>query len=463
MLRIFKQYYPIRNIFFVIGEGLIVCLAVYLASFIVLGYEVICDGSLLLKTFLILFISQSFLYINDLYDFKITNTFSEFGIRLLQAVGGSAVLLSGIYFLFPSAIIGQGISLICILLILILLISWRIFYMFVLNNGIFNKKIIILGSGELAKNIANEIKEKKDCGYSVESVVMEDDDGQSITDKDNFEIFKNGFSGLCDMAVELGVDKIVEALKEKRGALPVNELLKCRVDGVDILKGNSFYEMLTGKLIVSQINPAWLIFSDGFRKSAGRRIFKRTTDIILSSVMLVSLSPFLLIVVLLIKIDSRGNVIFSQERVGEKGKIFKVHKFRSMVNDAEKLSGPVWAGDNDPRVTRMGSIMRKLRIDEFPQLWNVIKGEMSFVGPRPERGFFVKDLQKDIPYYGERFSVKPGLTGWAQVSYGYGATFEDAVEKLNYDLFYIKNMSIFMDLMIVLRTVKTVLVGKGVH
>ncbi len=463
MLRIFKQYYPIRNIFFVLSEGLIVCIAVYLASFIVLGYEFLCAGSLLLKTILILFVSQSCFYLKDLYDFRITNTFSEFGIRLFQAVGVSAILLSGIYLFFPSTIIGQGISVVCISLILILLISWRVFYMFVLNHGIFNKKIIILGSGELAKNIVDEIKDKKDCGYAVEAVVMEDDDGQSITDKDDFEIFKNRFSGLCDMTVKLGVDQIAVALKEKRGALPVKELLKCRVDGIEILEGNSFYEMLTGKLIVSQINPAWLIFSDGFRKSAPRRIFKRTTDIVLSSVMLVLLSPFLLLVVLLIKIDSRGEVVFSQNRVGEKGKTFKVHKFRSMVKDAEKLSGPVWAGDNDPRVTRMGNIMRKFRIDELPQLWNVLKGEMSFVGPRPERGFFVKDLQKDIPYYAERFSVKPGLTGWAQVSYGYGATFEDAVEKLNYDLFYIKNMSIFMDLVIVLRTVKTVLVGKGVH
>ena len=178
MLRIFKQYYPIRNIFFVLGEGLIVCLAVYLASFIVLGYEFICGGSLLLKTFFILFISQSFLYINDLYDFKITNTFSEFGIRLFQAVGGGAILLSGLYFLFPSTIIGQGISVVCISLILILLISWRILYMFILNHGLFNRKIIILGSGELAKNIADEIKEKKDCGYTAELVVMEGDDGQ---------------------------------------------------------------------------------------------------------------------------------------------------------------------------------------------------------------------------------------------------------------------------------------------
>jgi lipopolysaccharide/colanic/teichoic acid biosynthesis glycosyltransferase len=177
--------------------------------------------------------------------------------------------------------------------------------------------------------------------------------------------------------------------------------------------------------------------------------------------MIAVLFPVFLLVAVLIRIDSRGQAIFSQERVGENKKIYRLHKFRSMIAEAEEKSGPTWARDNDKRITRIGAFIRKWRIDELPQLWNVLKGEMSFVGPRPERDFFVKQLETLIPYYSERFSVKPGITGWAQVSYGYGASVEDAVEKLNYDLFYIKNMSIFMDMMIVLRTVKTVIFGKG--
>ena len=237
--------------------------------------------------------------------------------------------------------------------------------------------------------------------------------------------------------------------------------MRCRVEGIDVIEGNSFYEMLTGKLIVEQIPPSWFIFSDGFHKSRTKRFLKRSSDLILSFVLLICICPLMLLVAILIKLDSSGPVIFSQERVGEKHKSYLVKKFRSMVVDAEKRSGPVWAQDDDPRITRVGRFIRKTRIDEIPQFWNVFKGEMSFVGPRPEREYFVNDLEKKIPYYRERFTVKPGITGWAQINYRYGATIEDAIEKLNYDMFYIKNMSIWMDLMIVLRTIKIVLFGWG--
>jgi sugar transferase (PEP-CTERM system associated) len=274
-------------------------------------------------------------------------------------------------------------------------------------------------------------------------------------------IYKKNYDGLCDLADELEINKVVVAIKERRGALPLKELVKCRVRGIDVIEGTSFYEMLAGKLIVDQINPAWIIFSEGFYKSRTRRFLKRSTDVILSMAMLILFSPLFLLTALLIKIDSTGPVLFSQERVGKNKKSYMLYKFRSMIEDAEKHSGPVWASDNDKRITRIGKVLRKWRIDEIPQLWNVLKGDMSFVGPRPEREYFVNKLEEIIPYYGERFSVKPGITGWAQVCYSYGASVDDAVEKLNYDLFYIKNMSAFMDLMIILRTIKIVLFGKG--
>ncbi len=464
MLRIFKQYYPIRNIFFFIGEGLAIYISVIVASRIVLKDQSIPFGTwVYLKVFLITFICQACLYYNDLYDFKVTDSFLELGIRLLQALGTSAIFLAGIYIIFPQAIIGYGIFALSVAFVILFIVSWRFCYKIILNHGIFDQNIIIMGSGDLAQNIINEITQRKDSGYTVSLNVKEYMGNNELPNEQNKAsmIYKQNYDGLCDMAEELNISKIVVALTEKRGALPTKELVKCRVNGIEIIEGVSFYEMLTGKFIVEQINPAWLIFSEGFYKSRARRFLKRTTDIILSIVLLILLSPLILITAILIKVDSKGPVIFSQERLGKNKKTYLIYKFRSMVADAEKQSGPVWAEDNDSRVTRVGRVIRKWRMDEIPQLWNVLKGDMSFVGPRPEREFFVKKLDDIIPYFTERFSVKPGITGWAQVCYSYGASVEDAIEKLNYDLFYIKNMSFFLDFMIIMRTIKIVLFGKG--
>ena len=462
MLRLFKQYYPVRNALFVVGEGLFIFVSVIIASWLLIGNDfILTDRALLLKTMLIASVCQLCLYYNDLYDLNVTNSYQELFIRLMQALGASAILLALVYFLFPICIIGRGIFIVSICFVVAFIVVWRIAYTHVLNNGLFNKKIVLLGAGDLAKNIAKEIIENRDCGYQVAAVVNGNDNGDACMIDGPVNICKNGYDGLCKNAKALNIDKIVVAIEERRTGFPIRQLLNCRVDGIEVIEGTSFYEMLTGKLIVEKINPSWLIFSEGFRKSWLRKVLKRSGDLILSFIMLILLAPVLIAVAILIKLDSKGPVFFSQERVGENRKPYLVHKFRSMVQDAEKTSGPVWAQSNDSRVTRIGKFIRKWRIDEFPQLFNVIKGEMSFVGPRPEREFFVRELEEAIPYYGERFSVKPGVTGWAQVSYPYGASVEDAKEKLNYDLFYIKNMSIFMDLMVIMRTVKTVLFGEG--
>lgn len=463
MLRIFKQYYPIRNVFFVIGEFLLISSSVFLAIWIVLdNYTIFFDPWISLKVFLITISYQICFYYNDLYDLKITDSYSELSTRLLQSIGAASIFLSGVYFAFPQVIIGRNIFLVSVIFAPLLIILWRFCYAIVLNKGLFNQKIILLGSSELARDIIKEIDEKKDSGYMI-SVIIEEDESDFLSSCiDNSKIVcKKDYAGLYGIARKFNIKKIVVAIKQRRGAFPARELLDCRVRGIDIIKGNTFYEMLTGKLIVDQINPDWLIFSKGFRIPKRVRILKRIIDLMLSLIMLIVLSPLIMLVALLIRIDSKGPIFFSQERVGEKRKIFRVYKFRSMIEDAEKHTGPIWASDHDDRITRVGRIIRKLRIDEIPQLWNVLKGEMSFVGPRPEREFFVKELEEKIPYYGERFIVKPGITGWAQVCYGYGASVDDAIEKLNYDLFYTKNFSIFMDLMIIMRTVKIVLFGKG--
>jgi sugar transferase (PEP-CTERM system associated) len=256
------------------------------------------------------------------------------------------------------------------------------------------------------------------------------------------------------------VDRIVVALDERRGKFPLEQLLFCRLKGIRVDDGVAFTEELAGKLSVESLHPSFLIFSDGFKRSAILKKLKRGFDILFSLLGLTVFSLVSLVVSIAIKLDSRGPIFYRQERVGEDGKIFDLLKFRSMRVDAEK-SGPVWAKVDDQRITRVGRWIRKLRFDEIPQMLNVLKGEMSFIGPRPERPFFVDMLKEEIPFYSERHVIKPGITGWAQICYRYGASKEDALEKLKYDLYYIKHMSLVFDLMVIFETVKIVLLGKG--
>jgi sugar transferase (PEP-CTERM system associated) len=465
MIRIFRKNYPIRNVFFVISEGVFIFTSVYIASWIILGTELLnIYGYQTLKILLITVVCQISLYYNDLYEVKVTQNVREVGLRLIQALGFAAIILAIIYIFVPKAVVGTGTFLISVGIIVIIIVSWRFCYATVLDRGLFNQRIILLGSADLLEKIKQEINERKDCGYII---VAEVPDAKHKRNSDNpgpknsQNVIGHKYEGLSDLAQAYNIEKIVVALEEKRNNFPTKELLKCRVNGIEVIDGNSFYEMLTGKLVVKAINPSWLIFSEGFRQSRTRRLIKRFADLLLAGAMLIVFLPLIVVIALLIKIDSKGPVIFSQERVGQNAKIYRIYKFRSMVEDAEKISGPIWAQDDDKRITRVGKIIRKLRMDELPQLWNILKGDMSFVGPRPEREHFVKELEELIPYYRERHTVKPGLSGWAQVSYRYGASVDDAIEKLNYDLFYIKNMSFLMDLMIVLRTIKIVLFRKG--
>ena len=262
------------------------------------------------------------------------------------------------------------------------------------------------------------------------------------------------------MIKQHAVEKIVIALDDRRGKTPIKELMACKLAGLPIVKGDNFFEELTGKVLVEKINPDSIIYSEGFKKSRLITLLKRLVDILAASFGLIISFPCICICSIAIIIDSPGPVFYLQQRVGKKGKPYKLIKFRSMTLNAEK-DGPVWAGKDDSRITKVGSFIRKVRIDEIPQLWNVLKGEMSFVGPRPERPIFVEQLEKIIPYYSLRHNIKPGITGWAQICYPYGASAEDALRKLEYDLYYIKNLSLRMDLWIIFQTIKTVLFQKG--
>ncbi len=268
------------------------------------------------------------------------------------------------------------------------------------------------------------------------------------------------YSQIIHICQNRNVDRIIVALDERRGKFPLEQLLYCRLKGIQVDDWVAFTEQLAGKLSVENVHPSFLIFSDGFNRSDIFKKLKRGVDIVGSLLGLALLAPVILIISIVIKLDSTGPILYAQERVGEDGKIFNLLKFRSMRTDAEE-NGPVWAKVDDKRVTRIGYVIRKLRLDEIPQMVNVLKGDMSFIGPRPERPFFVDVLRKEIPFYIERHVVKPGITGWAQICYRYGASKEDALEKLKYDLYYIKHMSLFFDLLIIFETVKIVLLGKG--
>ena len=462
MIRIYKHDYPLKNILLIIGESISIWASIAISYVFLLNINThTLDAWGVFKIVVITLICQLCLFCNELYNMQIVRSINELGIRLCRSLGGSAILLAVLYIIVPGLMIRTKTFALSIPFIIILIVSWRFIYNVISNHGILKKNIIILGSSPLAEEILDKVNSKRDYGYTVSMIIPEHTKhGETIKRKYPDIKIHHDLSDLNEITKQLKIKKIIIALEEKRKNFPIRELLDCRVAGIDIIDGNSFYETLCGKILVENINPGWLIFSDGFHKSVIKRTLKRLSDIVLSSIMIFLLSPLIGIISLIIKLDSKGPVLFKQDRVGERKKVFQIIKFRSMIDEAEKISGPVWAEENDSRVTRVGKYLRKFRLDEIPQLWNVFKGEMSFAGPRPERECFVNELEKAIPYYSERFTVKPGVTGWAQISYGYGASIEDAVEKLNYDIFYIKNMTLFMDLMITIRTVKTVLFGK---
>jgi len=448
---------------FIIGEGILIFLAVTLASFFLLGKDDGLLGTLKMvwaKVLLISIITQISLYYNDLYEFSTTDNAIDLTYRLIQSIGITSIALAIIYFLWPNIIIAKWVFFANLGFLLLFLVCWRSLYSFVIRKKLFTEKAILVGSGELAQNIFDEMADRKDISYDVSSVVTHKKERGNEIQSTGIPVYF-GFDNICDLAEAQNVGNVIVALDERRNVLPYKELLNCKMKGLNIIDGESFYERITGKLLVEKINPSWLIFSDGFVKSRTARVMKRLVGLVMSTILLVLLFPLILLVAVAIKLDSRGPVLFSQERVGEDEKIFTLYKFRSMKADAEKQTGPVWATEKDPRITRVGKIIRKFRIDEFPQLLNVFKGDMSFVGPRPERPFFVEKLKMIVPYYKERASVKPGITGWAQVKYGYGASEKDAIEKLKYDLYYIKNMSLVFDLMAIFHTFKVVLLSRG--
>ncbi len=467
MIRVFHRYYPARKLIFFITETFLIFAAILIAFYLRLGYipSNIYVPSFLAKFFLIIFTLQLWLYYFDLYTFREEHSLYDMAANLLQAIGMATFSVGLIYMVFPQLMVSNWSFMLFLLVVIILAVSWRLVYFFFLKNGFLSERVAILGISELAKNILEEIHNQLDCGFRVPLIVANPEEVERAQ-KELLPLTRGpaqvetDISRLYELCHRYRVKKIVVCLEERRGALPVEELLECRMRGLDVVEGETFYEHLAGKIIVEKIRPSWLIFHGGFAKPRHTLLFKRLLGIFFSSIGLLLSLPLIILVAILIKIDSPGPVLFVQERVGKDGKVFKLYKFRSMRTDAEK-DAPKWAKENDPRVTRVGRIIRKLRIDEIPQMWNVLKGDMAFVGPRPERPYFVERLRQKIPFYDQRHTVQPGITGWAQICYPYGASDRDALEKLKYDLYYIKYMSTMFDLYIIFKTVKIILFGEG--
>jgi sugar transferase (PEP-CTERM system associated) len=387
----------------------------------------------------------------------------EVGVMVVLSLclGGLAVLVTIAFFASSSTPLRLPLFLLVqgALAVPITMMGWRYVATHFEVLDAYRERVLVVGSGQLARQSGKWISEHLSGDYRLVGFADEDRArvGEVVVMGARIQTGFEGMSEYCGRHV----DRILVALDEKRGKLPIRTLMELRLRGVDIEDMTSFFERTTGKINIEGMFPSWLIFSDGFKTSPLRSIYKRVMDILLSVVLLAVASPLLLLIAIAVRLDSRGPVIYRQRRMGLNGHEFDILKFRSMADDAEKDSGPTWAGRNDARISRVGKLLRKLRLDELPQLINVLRGEMSFVGPRPERAHFVEQLEKQIPYYTLRMVVRPGVTGWAQVCYQYGATVEDAQEKLKYDLFYIKNSSVLLDLWIVLKTVRVVIFTSG--
>lgn len=378
--------------------------------------------------------------------------------RLLVAVTLGVIFLSVMYFLMPGMTLWRSNSLYAMGIALFGLITLRLLLGSMFGGEVFKRRLIVLGAGDRAARI-RDLERRKGSGFLVVGYIAMNEGHTHVIEE---AINRGAIFNLADFVVRMAASEVVLALEERRNAIPMTDLLRIKTTGVHVNDLSTFLERETGRVDLDTVNPSWLIFSDGF--SAGRRLSgmsKRLFDILASLLLLILTGPLIMLAAILVKIDSKGPAFYRQKRVGLFGEEFWIVKLRTMKQDAEVAGQAVWAEKDDPRITRLGRWLRKLRIDELPQTWTVLKGDMSFVGPRPERRQFVEDLEQQLRYYAERHMVKPGITGWAQINYPYGASLEDARNKLEYDLYYAKNYTPFLDLLILLQTVRVILWPEG--
>ena len=455
---LFNKYYPARTIVFVAGEAILIFSSLLFVNWIYRGMVIVPQEVPMLaqQALLVTLVFQLSMYFFDVYELRKDRSIVDTGVRITQAFGVGCIALAAFYYLVPAAVISTTVFWSGYFIIYILILIWRACYNYILKNRLFIQSLVIVGTGRFSSDIAREVEGRHDSPYRTIAFIG---DKPPDYNPNRVQVYKDWLD-LKWLMDHHHVDRIVVAIDDPRGVMPIDLLLEYKLKGVIVEQGVTFYEQLTGKILVEKVRPSWIIFSEGFTVGKIQSFMKRNFDIIVSLLLLLPALPIMAITALIIKLESPGPILYTQERVGLGRKRFKIMKFRSMVEDAEK-DGAVWATANDNRVTGFGKFIRKTRIDELPQLINVLKGEMSMVGPRPERPVFVEQLKQIIPFYDIRHDVRPGVTGWAQVCYPYGASEEDALRKLEYDLYYMKHISLALDTLVILKTIKTVLFAIG--
>jgi sugar transferase (PEP-CTERM system associated) len=443
----------------VIVDGLLILLSTQLAVWVRFGQ--LMDWIFIYKDALIIssFMYVAILYIFDMYNVERVKNVQDMLVRIAASFILSGILMTFFFYFFPGGGFGRGIFFIQLSFSLLLILTWRFLFSKFYRYTIEKQKLLIIGAGKCARYLMDAL----DSDMSEYEIIgMLDDDPKKQGRKIGLSKVVGYLSQFNDIVDKTGHFTAVIAITNERKYPMIRDILRARIKGVTVVEMPNLFELITGRIPVKHIHDGWLLFSDGFsllNKEFIQRI-KRLIDVVVSVLLTAIFSPIVLISALLIKLESKGPVLFIQKRVGKDENVFNLIKMRSMCENAE-MNGPVWADQNDSRMTKVGRWIRWFRIDELPQLWNILRGEMSFIGPRPERPEFISMLEKQIPYYYLRHAVKPGLTGWAQVHYPYGASLEDAEIKLEYDLFYLKNMSLFLDFKIFLKTIGVVLFRQG--
>jgi sugar transferase (PEP-CTERM system associated) len=437
-------------------EGTLVAVTVLIAACLRLGTHTgLTMPHVAKKALLVGVVVQGAFYYVGLYDLAATRHANVVYERVLRGVALGALVLLLAFYALPAIEIGRGIFLVALALTALVVPGWRLLYNGVTEGAGFLRRTLIVGSGELAGELAELVRARRDLGLDLVGMLARD---RAQVDETRGVV--GTYRDLLDLVTREHIRVVLVAYPDRRGTLPVEQLLEVKFRGVEVEEGVAFYERETGKIFVRELKPSQLIFAEGFTARPRTRRLKRLLDVVIAAMGLVLAAPIALLTAIAIALDSRGPVLYRQQRAGELGRPFTLYKFRSMRVDAES-SGARFAEENDPRVTRVGRLIRKTRIDELPQLWNVLRGEMSMVGPRPERPVFIEQLDQQVPYFKQRLYVKPGVTGHAQVRCRYGATAEDHLEKLQYDLYYIKSYSVAFDLSIILDTIKVVLLRIG--
>jgi sugar transferase (PEP-CTERM system associated) len=455
MLRIFRHY--ISGVAFLLFLGDI---GVILAAFYVTEISAPWAGSasLVARFIEVATVITFVLYLGDLYQPRRGYGRREMMAHLLICHSAAALVIATVGFAVPPLRLSRSAFLGIFLLTTPGLMIWRAALFGRWSQHQLTVRVLVLGTGQVG-HLISELEPTSARPFQIIGF-LDDAPGASEMVPDGHMLLGK-IQDLDVLVEETRPDIIVVAQLDRRGCFPTKTLLECRLRGIRVEDWPAFYEKATGKILVTAMRPSWLIFSDGFVKTPRTEIVKRLFDVSASLLGVILSAPLMVIAAIAIKLESPGPVLYRQPRLGKNGCVFILNKFRSMRRDAEKETGPIWSTEHDPRVTRIGAMLRRTRVDELPQLFNVLFGQMSFIGPRPERPEFVEKLQEQIPYYMERLAVKPGITGWAQVKYRYGSSIEDAIEKLQYDLYYIKNLSLFLDLLIMLNTVQVILFARG--